>query len=130
MKPWAVWLLRILVLVETVLLLNQAVYAGQFLGGDFAALVRHARNADAAGTVALLQVIAAVLLRRSGGGPAWPIWACAGLLVGIAGQIGLGYANVLTLHVPLGVAVTAGTGGLAIWAWLPKPSVERIEVPG
>jgi hypothetical protein len=123
MTPWAVWSLRILVLAETVLLLNQAVFAGQFLSGDFPALGWHARNADAAGAVALLQLVAAVLLRRSGGGPAWPIWACAGLLVGIAGQVGLGYAKVLSLHVPLGVTVTAGTVGLAIWAWLPKSEV-------
>ena len=63
--------------------------------------------------------MAALLRWRPGGGPGWPALACAVLFGAEAGQIAMGYARVLALHIPLGVAITACTFLMLVWAWRP-----------
>lgn len=116
-KAWPLWTLRVLVTLEGVLVFNQAVFAGQFLAGDFGALSLHRFNADLAGTVALLQLVAAILLRSPGRGPAWPIAVTGALLLLVGVQTGLGFGRVLALHVPLGVAIALGTAFLLVRVW-------------
>jgi hypothetical protein len=100
-----------------VLIFNQAVFAGQFLGGSFGALQTHRDNATASGIAVLVTTVAALLVRLRGGGPAWPVFAGLGLFGLIAAQIMLGFARVLTVHVPLGLAIFALTGMLTRWSW-------------
>jgi hypothetical protein len=129
-KPWTLWTLRIVVTVEAVLVFDQAVFAGQFLAGDFGALGVHRTNADVLGTVAVLQLIAAVLLWRPGRGPAWPIAVAATLFALINLQIALGFARVIAVHVPLGVAITIGTIHLLASVWRrprPAPTPSTVE---
>lgn len=102
------------------MLFNQAVFAGQFLDGAFPQLLVHRENATYAGIVVIVSAIAAVLQRWPGGGPWWPIVASAGIFGLIAVQIVLGFARVISIHVPLGVATIMIAAGLAVWAWVRK----------
>src|ERR1700741_1282025 len=78
---WPIWLFRVIVTVEAVLAFDQAVFAGQFISGDYGALNSHAANAGITAAVLIVEAIAGVLLWRPGKGPAWPIWAAIGLVV-------------------------------------------------
>ncbi|BCJ56177.1 hypothetical protein Asp14428_76520 [Actinoplanes sp. NBRC 14428] len=120
-RPWAYWPLRVVALVETVLIFDQAVYAGRFLSGDFPALHVHRENATYTGIVLLVQLIAAVLLRWPGGGPLWPAFYTAGMFGLIALQIVLGFSRSLVIHVPLGVGLVVVTVLMLVWVWRPKP---------
>lgn len=122
-RAWARWSFRVMSLVQTILIFDQAVFAGQFLSGDFGALGRHGENATYAGLATIGQTAAAVLLRWPGRGPSWPILACAGLFGLIGLQIALGYARSLTLHVPLGVAIITASVAVLWWAWTPAQAV-------
>ena len=103
------------------LLFNQAVFAGRFLSGSFTALHTHRENATVAGLAVLVAAGCAVLLRRPGGGPLWPAFACLGLFALIALQIVAGFARLLTVHIPLGVTVIGLAAALTVWAWRYRP---------
>ncbi|GAA4995990.1 hypothetical protein GCM10023317_25410 [Actinopolymorpha pittospori] len=119
---WAHWPFRIVISVAALLLFDQAVFAGQFLSGTFGSLQTHRANATTAAFAVLAAGACAVLLRWPGRGPLWPCLACLGLFGLIALQIALGFARVLTIHIPLGVSIIALAVGLAIWAWRYGPS--------
>jgi hypothetical protein len=121
---WVRWPFRISITAGVVLLADQAVFAGQFLSGSFVALHLHRENATVAGIVVFVAAVAAVPLRWPGGGPWWPAVACLVLLALVAAQIALGFARVLTVHIPLGVLIIAGAGWLAVWSWR-APTSER-----
>lgn len=118
---WPLWLFRVIVTVEAVLAFDQAVFAGQFISGDYGALNSHAANAGFTGTVLIVEAIAGVLLWRRGRGPAWPIWAALGLVVMAGVQTALGYARVLAVHVPLGVCMIALDLLMLVWCWRYRP---------
>jgi hypothetical protein len=99
------------------MLFDQSVFAGQFLSGTYDALLVHRENATFAGISVIVSAVGAVLLRWPGRGPWWPIAACLGLFALIALEIVIGFARILTLHVPLGVTITVLATGLAVWAW-------------
>jgi hypothetical protein len=112
--------LRVIVLLHAALVFAQAAFAGQFLAGHAAWLRAHEANGGILHLVALVQLVVAVLVWRPGNGPAWPAVASLVLVVAEEFQLGFGYARVLALHVPLGVAifgltvaVVVGTGRLA-----------------
>jgi hypothetical protein len=102
--PRAARPLRAIVLLHAALVLTQAAFAGQFLAG--AAWVRlHELNAGIIHLVALVQLVVAILVWRPGRGPGWPALTSLALLLAEELQMGFGYARVLALHVPLGVAI-------------------------
>ena len=103
--PWTYWPYRLVVTVATVLLVDQPIYAGQFLSGSFSALHTHRENATAAGIAVLVAAVAAVPIRWPGSGPLWPLLASLGLFVLIGGQIAIGFLRLLAIHIPLGVAI-------------------------
>ncbi|HEX5406942.1 MAG TPA: hypothetical protein VFX16_32100 [Pseudonocardiaceae bacterium] len=119
--PWTYWPFRIVVTVATVLLIDQPVYAGQFLSGTFSALHTHRENATAAGIAVLVAAITAIPIRWPGRGPLWPMLASIGLFALIGGQIALGFLRLLTIHIPLGVTIIVLAVLLSVWAWRPHP---------
>jgi hypothetical protein len=123
-KPpsWPLWLFRVIVTVEAVLAFDQAVFAGQFISGDYGALNSHAANAGITGTVLIIEAVAGVLLWRPGRGPAWPIWAALGLVVMAGVQTALGYGRVLAVHVPLGVTIIVLDVLMLVWCWRYRPN--------
>jgi hypothetical protein len=116
MTGWARVVFRLCCTVSAVLLFDQAVFAGQFLGGSFGALQTHRTNATVAG-IAVLCTAAAGLVVRLRGGPGWPALACLGLFGLIALQILVGFRRMLTVHIPLGVAIILLMIVLTRWAW-------------
>jgi heme A synthase len=130
--PWTHWPFRVVVTTATALLVDQAVLAGQFLSGTFTALQTHRENATAAGIAVLAAAVAAIPIRWPGRGPLWPALACLGLFGLLALQIAVGFARLLTVHVPLGVSIIALAVLLTVWAWRPhaRPDArpeERVE---
>lgn len=99
------WLLRLLVAVHTVALLFQAVSAGNFLDGSASAMSLHQMTGTSViTTISVLQVVvAAVCWRRRHVSPWFPLTSFA-LFAGEMAQIGLGFTDQLSLHVPVGVA--------------------------
>ncbi|GHJ43964.1 hypothetical protein Cs7R123_13060 [Catellatospora sp. TT07R-123] len=125
---WPVWPYRLLISLTAVLLLLQAVLAGQFLSGIYASLAAHAANATFAGFALLAAAFAAILLRWPGRGPWWPMLATAGLFLLTGLQIGMGYARLLAVHIPLGVSVILLAAFLTVWSWRYRPA--RAAAPG
>jgi hypothetical protein len=115
--------------VEVLLALAQPVLAGGFLSGHYALLAWHAANATATGLTATVMTAAGVLLWRPGRGPLWPALASAALFGLEALQIALGYARVLAVHIPLGVAIIGCLALLTVWAWRPVPPPEPAADP-
>ena len=114
---WPRWVFRITSTTAAVMLFDQAVFAGQFLGGSYESLHVHRENATYAGISVLVSLVAAVLVRWPGRGPWWPMAASLGIFGLVALQIALGFARVVSVHVPLGVAVILIATLVAAWAW-------------
>jgi hypothetical protein len=125
--------LRVVVLLHAALILAQAAFAGQFLGGDAGWVRVHEANAGIIHLTAFVQLVLAILVWRPGRGPGWPALASLALLLAEELQLGFGYARMLALHVPLGVAIfgftiaiLVGTGRLTRVESDPRP---RPRVP-
>jgi hypothetical protein len=114
---WPRWVFRITSTIAAIMLFDQAVFAGQFLGGSYDSLHVHRENATYAGIAMVIAAASAVLVRWPGRGPWWPMAACLGIFGLIALQIVLGFLRALTLHVPLGVAIILLGAAVAVWAW-------------
>lgn len=117
-------LLRIVVTAYLVAVLAQPVLAGLFLTGDVDAIAVHGAVGSALGAVGLVLLGAtlAYVVRR---GRLWVLPAMVLLFLATGLQIGMGYAGVLQVHVPLGVAVVTATVLLAIWVWSPSAAHQR-----
>jgi hypothetical protein len=88
-----------------------------FLSGSFSALKAHEVAGQAVGGLGILALVCAILDWRLRGGPAMVVRITGGLLIADVLQIFLGYGRILALHVPLGVAIVAGVGRLALLTW-------------
>jgi hypothetical protein len=106
--------LRVAVLLHAAVILAQAAVAGQFLGGDAGWVRVHEANAGIIQLTAFVQLVLAILVWRPGRGPGWPALASLALLLAEELQMGFGYARLLALHVPLGVAIFGGTIALLV----------------
>lgn len=101
--------------LHAALVLLQAVFAGNFMGGDDAAMRIH----QVIGTSVLYPVaigqtiLATVLWRRKLLSVAYPLLSLAVVLVEGA-QIGLGFTGQVALHVPIGVALFGATTALLL----------------
>lgn len=109
--------LRVVAAVHCLVVCIQPVLAGLYLSGDFDALSLHAINGSVVTSLALLQLIAAVVFWLAGRGRGWPAACAAALFVAETLQIGFGYARELHLHIPLGVTIVVGSFMLTVWAW-------------
>jgi len=105
--------LHLVLRLLALLVFAQAVFAGLFLDGNQAWREWHAVNGMLLiPLLALLQVGLAVLLWRSGDGPAWIALAGLALLLAIVLQNAMGQTSQLAVHVPLGVAILGLIGTL------------------
>lgn len=114
---WPVVLFRATATCYALAAVAQPFLAGLFLSGSFSALKAHEVTGQAVGGLGILTLICAILLWRVGGGSVAAVRISGGLLVAVVLQIILGYDRLLALHVPLGVAMVAGIGRLAYFAW-------------
>ncbi len=103
---WLATALRAVVGIQAALVFAQAILAGQFLSGNADALSLHEMNGtEIITSVALVQLVLAILVWRPGRGPIWPAALSAVLLPAMIFQLEFGFEGRLALHVPLGVAI-------------------------
>jgi hypothetical protein len=107
--------LRVLAVLHSVCILGQPMLAGMYLDGDVDALDLHEINASVVSGLGVCQLVAAIVYVWKGRGRAWPLWASLGLVLAEQVQAGLGYGNVVAIHVPLGVSVVAMQILLTVW---------------
>ncbi|MFJ9771459.1 hypothetical protein ACIRVF_09455 [Kitasatospora sp. NPDC101157] len=120
---WPLILLRITATTQALLAVLQVVLAGSFLDGTYDSLGDHEGNGMTLATVVVVQLPVAFFVRRAGRGPLWPLWTTAVLAVAVSGQIGVGYARAVSVHVTLGVLLVSGILFGLVGAWrLPLPA--------
>ena len=112
------WLLRITVTVHALAVAAQPVLAGAYLQGAFDAIGLHSGNGILLLTLCMFAALAAVpyYLRNGVGWPALvlgTLWLVEGL------QLGMGFAFVMAVHIPLGVLIVGIAVWLMIWSWTP-----------
>jgi len=118
------WLLRLTLTIHAVCVLAQPILAGRYLDGDYDAIGAHGLNGSVLPASGMV-VGAAALAFWFAGGAGWPLLAFAGLWLAEGLQIGMGYARILAIHLPLGVAIVVVALWLAAWSWLPGAAVPR-----
>lgn len=120
----SLWFLRVVTTVHLVLVLAQPVLAGLFLTGDVDAITMHGTigSALAAVSLVLIGLTLVYVLRR---GRLWVLPVTIALFLAVGLQIGLGFARVLQIHVPLGVAIVTASALLAVWVWSPSAARPR-----
>lgn len=118
--------LRIVITVHALDAFAQAVLAGGFLNGYYGLLGLHRYNAIL-GVVILgyLQLAVAILYWRPGRGRGWPALACLGISAAESLQIVFGFERMLSVHVPLGVAIVMIMTIMTIWVW--RPTLAQVE---
>lgn len=114
---WVHWPFRIAMSAAATMLALQPVFAGQFLDGGYDALRVHRENATYAGIMVLVAAACALPIWRPGRGSPWPMLGALGLFGLIAIQIAIGFARVVTVHVPLGIAIVGLALRLVWYAW-------------
>jgi len=110
-------LLRILLVIHAVLVAAQPILAGYFLSGDVDAMAWHGPIGSSLFLVATVQLIAAILYWRPGGGRAWPALVTLGLIAAELTQVVFGYAQNFAVHVPLGTAIVITVLWMTVWSF-------------
>ncbi|SEG91142.1 hypothetical protein SAMN05444920_107202 [Nonomuraea solani] len=106
---------QVVAALSTLSVLAQAVTAGQLMSGG--AESPHGVGATAVHVLGLAQLVVAVLLWRPGRGAGWPaLVSLAVLLLGFV-QSAMGGSGVVTVHVPLGMALFGLSVWLLVWSW-------------
>ncbi|MCQ4044516.1 hypothetical protein ACFOSC_30125 [Streptantibioticus rubrisoli] len=122
---WPLLLFRTIATLEALLSLAETSLAGSFLNGHYDMLKAHRITAMVIVAVAVVQAVAAFLVRRAGRVPAWLLPTTLLLLIALVGQTGLGFSRVLAAHVTLGVIVVACLLLLTGWSWrTPLPAAD------
>ncbi|QKW15004.1 hypothetical protein [Verrucosispora sp. NA02020] len=87
----------------------QPFLAGWSLDGDGTALLLHGANGGVIISLSMALIPLGVLWWRPGGGTLWaPVLALL-LFAAETFQLGMGYADILVIHVPLGVGILLGS---------------------
>lgn len=121
---------RALAWMVGILYLGQAVLAGQFLSGSYPALHLHQVGATTSDVVLFSAVVVGALLRWQTKGRGWPFWTSLGLLAANQVQNGAGASRMISLHVPLGVAMLAAAVVVALRSSQPDRLAERSTAAG
>ncbi len=103
-------LFRLLAGITAVLVLVQAVLAGQWIGGDLAIIVTHGWLGSGTLLLALLMTGISLAGGRQGWHDGRAVGLSAALVVLVVAQLGLGYAGrasavAASMHIPLGVLI-------------------------
>ena len=99
------------------MLVGQPILAGVFLDGEFDALALHELNAGIVTSLRMVLIPVTLLYWLPGGGRGWPVLAALALFFAEGIQSGFGYARLLSMHVPLGVAIVTGSVLFAVWVF-------------
>lgn len=114
MKPHAA--LRLVALTHAVAICLLPVLAGVYLNGSSAAIRIHEPLGMAVAVIGLVQLILATLWWRSGGRPTAALVSLLIVLGEILQSI-VGHTRDMAVHVPLAIALVAGTVSFAVWTF-------------
>lgn len=121
---WFLWPYRIVATLVAGLSYLQAVLAGQFLSGTYSSLLAHQNTAAVIDMLLILGIVLALPIPLWGRRPWWPVVFAAGLLALTTVQNQLGFARILSVHIPLGAAIVMAATGVAVWAWRASPRAD------
>jgi hypothetical protein len=121
-RRWPIIVIRSLALLVLLQVLLQAALAGGFITGDVGLLSLHSANAVLLVLTSAALLPATILLVRPGRGPWWPILVSVALWVAIVTQAGLGFARLVGLHIPLGMAIMGLIAAFTWWAFSYRPA--------
>lgn len=105
----------------------QAGLGSGYLDGNDVLLVAHATNAFAVLVLTVIGAVLGVTMRRAGR-PGWTLFFPLGIVVAIALQMTLGFAEVKGLHVFLGVLILCSITAYCSYSWrlrLPEGGATR-----
>jgi hypothetical protein len=124
-RPLATAPFRVWAVFHGVLVLAQVGAAGALLDAVGPALAWHGGIGGSLILVAMVQTVLAVPAVWPGGMPVWPLAVSALLVVADTAQVAIGHAGLLTLHVPLGIAVVVTQVVVAVRALRPARPAAR-----
>ncbi|HEY6740622.1 MAG TPA: hypothetical protein VI076_17400 [Actinopolymorphaceae bacterium] len=124
------WVLRVLALATSVTIVAQPLLAGFYLDGDMDALTVHGINGHVVTGFVFLELIAAVVFWLAGQGRGWPALALLGLFFAVETQVGMGYARMLGIHIPLGVTVVVLQLAFTVWVFTARSRRPRTRRGG
>lgn len=107
--------LKAVALAHAAAVVLQPVLAGLYLDGSITPIRIHQHTAYVAFALATAQLLLATMWwrsRRSAG----PMIGSAAIVGAESVQFALGYSRLMTGHVPLGIAIFAGTVAFTVWA--------------
>lgn len=116
----SLWTLRVLVTAHLAAVAVQPVLAGAFLAGDVDAVVWHGVNAFVVTVLGWAVVGTSLGYVLGGRGRWWVLPVTAAVSAAELVQVGLGFADGVEVHVPLGVAIMTAALLLAVWVWTPS----------
>jgi hypothetical protein len=100
--------------VHAVAICLQPVFAGVYLNGSPSGLRMHEPIGLGIAFLGLFQLLVATIWWRSGGRWTAPVVSLL-IIAGEVVQISMGYSRQLAIHIPLGIALVAGTVAFAVW---------------
>jgi hypothetical protein len=121
----SLWLLRLVLTGHLLAVLGQPVLAGLYLTGDVDAIEAHGTIGSLLAAVGLVTATVALAYVVGGRGRWWVLPVAVALFLVDGFQIGMGYARIMQLHVPLGVAIAVVSVLLTAWAWTPSAARPR-----
>jgi len=106
--------LRLVAGLHAVAICLQPVLAGVYLNGAGSALRMHEPIGLSLVGIGVAQLLIATAWWRTGGRAVAPLVTLL-LLAGEVLQVAMGYSRQLAVHIPLGIALVAGTIAFAVW---------------
>ena len=108
--------LRIVATLLFAFAVAQAGLGSGYLDGVQPLLIAHATNAFAVLVLAVIGAVLGASLRRAGR-PSWTLYLPLGIIVAVAVQMSLGFAEIKGAHVFLGVLVLCTITAYCSYAW-------------
>lgn len=115
--------------LHALLVILQPILAGMSLQGAQAALDLHYDNGMLIMTVAVVQIVAALLWWKPGKGPSRAVGMSAFLLVLEIVQFLLGDAGQLAIHLPLGIITLLGAAMVAAMGFRSRREGRSVDEP-
>ena len=123
--------LRIVATLLFAFAVAQAGLGSGYIGGVKPLLVAHATNAFAVLVLAVVGAVLGVGLRRAGQ-PSWTLWMPIAIIIAIAVQMMLGFAEVKGAHVFFGVLILCTITAYCSYSWrlrMPEASTTATAAP-
>jgi hypothetical protein len=107
-------ILRVVLISQTLAVLTQSVFAGEFLAGSDSAVKFHEFTGWTILALAAVQIGVTGILMRSGSTSLWLFSGSFFVFLAAGLQVGTGYGRFLNVHIPLGVIIFGAVTGQTI----------------